>query len=75
MEALPDSGRLLDPLTRDEADALWLRLVRGLRATSGELALLEKCPPAVRDMLYGPGVLAAYYGLRDDLADLLDDGL
>lgn len=60
-------------LTFREATNLFNLTLGGLAATDAELDHLTRMPPATRDMLYGSGLLNAYRGVRDDLADLLRD--
>ena len=62
---------LITRLTWKEATTLFSYTLAGLQATDAELDHLTRMPPATRDLLYGSGLLDAYYGVRDDLADLL----
>jgi hypothetical protein len=64
---------LLDVITQDEADALASAILTEMPFVNDELARLERCPPSARDLCYGPRILQATYGMRDDMVDLLAD--
>lgn len=64
---------LLDPLTVPEMDQLWWKLIQAIGLVGDEIDHLAGCPPQVRDDLYGEGCLESYTGLRDDLADIIDN--
>lgn len=61
------------PLTRAEHDRLWWQLMKALAAVIDEIGKLERIPAAVRDLCYGRDVLGQFYGVRDDIADLVAD--
>lgn len=63
---------LLDQLTQAEADRLWWELIKALGLVTDELDQLDRCPPDVRDGLYGPGVRESYADWRDELVGLLN---
>jgi len=65
--------RLHMDLTAAEAQALFARTLAGIQRADEELASLEHCPASARDYVYGPGLLEATRGVRDDLVDLLSD--
>lgn len=66
---------LLAELTAREADRLWWRIVRAIAATSDEIECLAAVSEQARTILYGPGVLDQYKGLRAELADLADNDI
>lgn len=66
---------LLTRLSDQESAQLWWMTYQALQNVSEEIGLLERCPAATRDLLYGHGVLESYYGVRDDLADILGGDL
>ena len=64
---------LLSALTDTEARVLADAILIELPYVNLELAHLERMPPAGRDCCYGPGILPATYGVRDDMVSLLVD--
>jgi hypothetical protein len=64
---------LLGKLTAAERDMLTGHIIVGLQQTVAELDCLTRCPPYLRDQLYGPRALEAFTGTRDDLISLLQE--
>ena len=65
--------RLRMRLTRTEARELYVMMLAGVHLVNEELGQLERLPLPARDLCYGPGILPATRGVRDDMLDLLAD--
>jgi hypothetical protein len=66
------AGALLGALTRQQRDTLWWKMTCAASEVTAELDKLTRLPWPTRDYCYGPGILEATAGVRDDLLDLLD---
>jgi len=54
-----------------ERDVLWETTCDAIRQVTTEVDALTRCDPAVRNLLYGYGVLGQYCAWRDELTELL----
>jgi len=75
MESLVGTPAVLGKLTASEREQWTAKLWRALRRTNDELEELERCAPAIRQLLYGPSALEMTQGMRNDLIDILADDL
>ena len=66
---------LLSVLTHAEGKQLEDRLMEAFREVNEELDHLERLNPLTRSLLYGPGLIRAYQGVRFDLLDILADDI
>ena len=65
--------RLRMRLTGAEAHELYVMALAGVQLVNEELSQLERLPLPACDLCYGPGILPATQGVRDDMIDLLAD--